>query len=215
MNWNELEVVWKHQELPLGTSADVAMLKNTFESKRRQLAAALAARDWAEASAGVLVAVVYARIAWGIGKEAWPIVVAIIVILGVTAFFVKERIRSRRNRLGTHSPLMEKLSADIAELDHQRHLLLTLWRWYLGPIAFAIGIFAITLLRVAAIQLPPELLATLLKQPFIWALLIITVAGIGFLLWFVWVINRKTVHLRIEPRLDELRKLQRELTTSP
>ncbi|HEY4248860.1 MAG TPA: hypothetical protein VGM64_18700 [Lacunisphaera sp.] len=215
MNWNDLEAVWKHQELPAGACADVAMLKNAFESKRRQLAMALAVRDWAEASAGILVAAVYARIGWAIGRDAWPMVTAIIVILMVTVFFVRERIRSRRKRLGAHSPLLEKLNADIAELDHQRDLLLNLWRWYLGPITFAMAIFTLTLLRVAIIRLPPELWATLLQQPLIWALLIITGTGIGFLLWFAWVINRKAVQKRIEPRLEELRKLQRELIGSP
>jgi len=215
MNWSDYEAVWKRQELPVGTSSDIATLQNAFETKRRKLATALIVRDWAEASAGIAVSLAYARIWWSIGREAWPLVIAMILILGVTAFFVKERMRTHRNRLGAQAPLLTKLSADIAELHHQRRLLLTLWWWYLGPIALAVAVFATTLLRIAVIQLPPELLATLLKQPFIWALLAITVVGIGLLLWFGWVINRRAVRKRIEPRLDELEKLQRSLLTSP
>jgi len=215
MNWSDYEAVWKRQELPVGVTSDMATLQNTFETKRRKLATALVVRDWAEASAGILVSLVYARIWWAIGREAWPLAIAILLILGVTAFFVKERLRTHRNRVGAHAPLLAKLSADIAELRHQRRLLLTLWWWYLGPIALAVALFAITVLRVAVIQLPRELLATLLQQPFVWALLIITVVGIGSLFWFGWVINRHTVRKRIEPRLDELERLQRALLTSP
>lgn len=213
MNWSDYEAVWKRQELPVGVTSDIATLKNTFETKRRKLATALIVRDWAEASAGILVSLVYARIWWAIGKEAWPLAIALILILGVTTFFVKERMRTHRNRLGAHATLLAKLSADIAELHHQRHLLLTLWWWYLGPIALAIALFAFTVLRVAVIQLPPELLATLLGQPFIWGLLAVTVVGIGLLLWFGWVMNRRAVRKRIEPHLDELEKLQRSLLT--
>jgi hypothetical protein len=215
MNWNDYEAVWKRQELPVGAGSDIGMLKNTFEIKRRKQAAALVVRDWAEASAGIVGSLAYARIWWSIGREAWPLAIAMILILGVTAFFVKERMRTHRNRLGAQAPLLAKLSADIAELNHQRHLLLTLWWWYLGPIALAIAIASFTILRVAIIQLPPELLATLLQQPLIWALLIITVGGIGCLLWFGWVINLNAVRKRIEPRLTELEKLQRSLLTSP
>ena len=37
MNWNDYEAVWKRQELPVGADADLATLRETFETKRRKM----------------------------------------------------------------------------------------------------------------------------------------------------------------------------------
>ena len=39
MNWNDYEAVWKRQALPVGADADLATLRETFETKRRKMAA--------------------------------------------------------------------------------------------------------------------------------------------------------------------------------
>ena len=73
MNWNDWEMIWRRQEKPVGAAADVAVLKQTFEEKRRKLARNLFVRDVAEAAAGVFVSLVLAYLGWHLKKIAWPI----------------------------------------------------------------------------------------------------------------------------------------------
>ncbi len=214
MNWNDYETAWKCQELPVAAPADLTGLKDTFESKRRKMAATLFARDLIEGSAGLFVSGVYARMWWLIGKDAWPLALAIALMLGVSVFFIRERIRTHCNRLGPQTPLLAKLTADITELHHQRNLLLNLWKWYLGPITGAMGIFVLTMLRIAVLRIRSETLAMLWRHPLVWGLLLFTLIAATALIWFVWKLNRRAVQKQIEPRLVELEKLRADLLSA-
>ena len=99
MNWNDYEAVWKRQELPVGADADLTALKETFETKRRKLAATLLIRDWTEISACAVVVAFYAWFWRSIGPSGWPMAVAMLLILGVAGVFLRERRRTRRKRL--------------------------------------------------------------------------------------------------------------------
>lgn len=204
MNWNDYEAIWKRQELPVGTGADPAALKATFETKRRKLAATLFVRDTVEASAGVIVAAVFALKWWNQGKAGWPVSIAIVLVLGVTGGFIKERIRAHRLRLGADAPLMARLEAEIAELRHQRRLLLSVLTWYVPPCVGAI----LVVLATGVLNAPTGALAD--HWPFYGAYL----ALLGGLVWFVHWLNRRAVRKQIEPRLAELEKLHRDLLSS-
>jgi hypothetical protein len=212
MNWNDYEAIWKRQELPVGSNADLATLKGTFETKRRKLAATLFARDLLEVSSGLFVSGVFAYTWWHIGKEGWPMAFAIALIFGVSGFFVRERFRARRLRLGVDAPLLTKVEADIAELRHQRHLLLNVWSWYLAPLAAALVIVSATLARIAIIKAPPGILATLWAHPaaLAWIILYFAIV-VPLCFWGTWAVNRRAVRKQIEPRLEELEQLHREL----
>lgn len=125
MNLHDFEAIWKRQELPRGAEADLAALRATFAAKNRKLAATLLVRDLAEASAGLLVAAVMGFVGWKLGPTAWPVAVAVALVLGVTGFFLWERVRAHRRKLGAEAAILAKLDADIAELGHQRQLLLS------------------------------------------------------------------------------------------
>ena len=215
MNWNDYEAVWKHQKLPVGVDADLADLKETFEAKQRKMAKGLFARDILEGSTGLLVSGVFANVWWHVGKQGWPMAFAIALILGVSGFFVRERIRAHRLRLGADAPLLAKIEADIAELRRQRHLLLNLWSWYLAPLAAAIVIIGATLARITIIKAPPGFLAALWENPAAVALIIAyVVIVLPLCFWGVWTLNRRAVRKQIEPRLEELEKLHRDLLSS-
>jgi len=205
MNWNDCEAIWKRQELPVGAGADLAALKSTFETKRRKLAATLLVRDCVEASAGMVVAVFFAFLWWKQGKAGWPLLLAIMWVTGV---FIKERIRTHRQRLGAEAPLLARLEAEIGELQHQRRLLLSVWNWYLLPCVAAILIVLATTLLNA----PAGVLAGhwLVLGGFFGAYL----ALVGGLVWLVWTLNRRAVRKQIEPRLEELETLHHDLLSS-
>jgi hypothetical protein len=201
MNWNDYEAVWKRQELPVGPDADLAALKETFETKRRKLAATLLIRDWTEISACVVVVAFYAWFWRSIGPSGWPMAIAMLLILGVAGVFLRERRRTRRKRVGADAPLLAKIEADLGELHHQRQLLLNVWAWYLAPCAGAVLIQVGVMIRRAK---PWE--AT--REPLV-------LLGLGLclalFLWFAWAINGRAVRKQIEPRLDELEKLRRDI----
>ena len=214
MNWNDYEAVWKRQELPVGVAADLSELRATFETKRRKLAAILLARDLLEAGAGLFVAGVFAFFWTRMGAAGWPMAFAIALVLGVSGFFVRERIRARRVRAGVAASLLAKVEADIAELQHQRRLLLSVWAWYLGPLAGAIIIVVATVVRILISKAPPGFLAALRESPVVLAWIILYFAVIlPVCFWGVWALNRRAVRKGIEPRLEELAKLQRDLLT--
>jgi hypothetical protein len=204
MNWSDYEAVWKRQELPRGEDADLASLRATFETKSRKLRGILWVSDMAEAGAGLLVSVALAFIWRQQGVKGWPIAFAIILTLGVTAVFIRERARAHRSRLGPEAALLQKVEADIAELHLRRRLLLGLWKWYLGPCVAAIFI----------------VIATIMFNAPAWALTghLIFLAGfvpmMGFLLWFAWHINQQARRKQLEPRLAELEKLRSDLLSS-
>ena len=205
MNLSDYEAVWKRQEPPVETKADIANLRATFASKSRKLYATLLVRDLTEAVAGVIVAMAYSFFWWQFGKVGWPLSVAIVLILGVAGFFVRERFRARRNRVSPDAPLVVKVQADLAELCHQRRLVLKLWYWYFAPIAAAMAIQYTVLFQMA----PP---GSLIRDP-----IFILVFGVfpGLLIfWLVWILNRQALRKRIEPRLAELEKLHRELLST-
>jgi hypothetical protein len=215
MNWNDYEALWQRQKLPAGVSADVAELRRTFETKRRQFAKTLQVRDYVEAAAGVLVAGVFAEVWWRMGSDGWPIGVAIGLVLSVTGFFLRERVRVYRHRLGPEATVRAKLEAELAELNHQRRLLLSVPTWYLLPCAGAIACFSFALFRKVAHTLPPGFFEKLFDHP----LLVASILGyflviLPLVFWGIWALNRRAVRKGIEPRLAELEKMRQALVSS-
>ncbi len=197
MNWSDYEAVWKRQELPRGADADLASLRETFETKSRKLGRALLVSDIAEAAAGVLVSVALGFIWRQQGVKGWPIAVAILLTLGVTAVFIRERVRAHRRRLGLDAPLLLKIEADIAELRHRRRLILNVWWWYLTPLGAAITIVCLTIAR---------------QRPYVdWVFLSAYFVFCAVLFVGIWAMNRRAVRKQLEPRLAELEKLRSDL----
>ena len=201
MNWNDYEAVWKRQELPVGANADLPALFASFESRSRKMHAALMVRDLAEAGAGVLVSGFYVFFWMKMGKGAWPMAIAIVLILGISAIFVRERFRAHLYRRSADAPLLAKVESDIALLRHQRSMVRSLWIWYLGPCSAAMFIQFFVIYRREPAWSP-------LHEPVI---LLIFGSFFALLFWFAWEINRRALRKRIVPRLAELEKLHREI----
>jgi len=200
MNANDYESIWQRQTLPDGAGVDLPALRRTFEAKRRKLARVLMVRDLVEASAGILVALFFAYRGWVMGPAGWPIALSVALLLGVAVFFLRERLRTRREKLGPDATLLAKLEGDLAELRHQRRLLLNVTTWYLTPCLASLVIFAATL---GAFTLP-TLARDWLFQLGYWTFVL-------FLYWRIRGLNHRVVRTQIEPRLAELEELRRDL----
>jgi hypothetical protein len=200
MNWDDLKTIWNRQNMPAGPAADLAALERGFETKRRRLARGLFRRDIVEAAAGLFVSGVFAYTGWQMGRMGWPIGLAVVLMLGLTGFFIRERVRAHRLRLGADAPLLAKIEADLAELRHQRRLLLSVGKWYLAPCIAAAVIFGGTTMVHAPIVLSAKLLAG-----------VIMLFVLALTCWGVWALNRWAVRKQLEPRLEELEKLHQAL----
>lgn len=205
MNWSDYESVWKRQPLPLGEKADVGELKQSFETKSRKFEAAIRVRDYAEATAGIVVAVAYVFFWWKLGASGWPMGIAMALVLGVSGFFLRERFRARRRRVGPEVPLLAKVEGDIVELRHQGRLVEKLWGWYLGPVAGAMAIQLWVIMQHVAPWIPP-------RDPwFIAGMVFPILLVIVFVIGFVWWMNQRALRRQLRPRLAELEKLRDEL----
>lgn len=199
---NEWDFIWRRQKLPEGKTADIATLLANFEAQRRKQARTFWLRDIGEASASLLVAVVFGVIALKspkLGYWIWP---AVLLVLGVGSVFVRERLRARKLKTDPAKPLLEKLGADIAELRHQRRLLLNLGVRYFAPLSGAMLLIGGSMALNAS---PTAVL--MLHDPFVISWLVgyaLLCIGLGA---FAWMSIRRTVRKRIEPRLEELVKL--------
>ncbi len=210
MNWSDYEAVWKRQPLPVGASADVQELRAGFEAKRRKLAANLQVRDWSELAAAGFLVFVYLKFWVKVGAAGWPMIFAILFILVPAVFFVRERLRVRRQRLGPDASLLAKVEADLAELQHQRQLLRNIWYWYLAPCCGA-GLVHLGVIMHVATQRNPGA-----AMPFAVAcvLLVGTLFVMAGTLWLVARLNRRVVEKKFEPRIAELEKLRHDLIAS-
>ena len=204
MNWDDVKSAWRRQNEPRLSEADLASLRQSLEAKQRKLARTLFWRDIREAAAGLFVAGVFALRGWRGGRSYWPLAVSVALVLGVTGFFIAERIRSRRQRLGAGASLLAKVEAGLAELRRQRRLLLNVSLWYIAPlfVAWAIGFLTSLANTPAHRHRHPVFLVCYL------------LIGIPFMTWGVRALNHRAVRRKIEPRLAELESLRADLLSA-
>jgi hypothetical protein len=199
MNWNEWEFLWRHQPLP--PAVDISKLQTDFESRSRRMQRTLRFRDFGEAVAGLVVALTLLALEHRLGGPAWPIIVAIFLTLGVSAFFIFERIRVFRRRLGPDASLLNKVEWDLAELRRQRRLLSQVALWYLLPLFLAELCVTFTIASRAQTWEPQ-------RNP-------LFLGGcVGFFLLcngFVWRLNARAVCRQLDPRIAELDALRQSL----
>jgi hypothetical protein len=141
---------------------------------------------------------------WHLGRAGWPFVIVVALILGVSAFFVRERIRARRSRTGPGASVLEKVGADLALLRRNRALLANVAAWYIAPL-FAAELIVVATIRANAkpweLQRDPVFLSG-----FILVLLAVNA--------WAWAINRRAVRRTIDPRIAELEKLRNDLLSA-
>lgn len=195
MNWDELRNVWERQPVSPLKLPEWSRCEREFVARQRQAERGLFWRDLREAGAGFFFAATLAYVGWHMGRAGWPLSLAVLLVLGLSGFFIRERVRTRREQPPIDAPLLTRLDAAIAELERQRHLLTHIKSWYLAPVLLAGAIFGATVLLNA----PLPTLPLILVAGFMAAIL-------GLCSWLVIVINRRAVRLSIEPRLHELRE---------
>ncbi len=203
MNWSDYEAIWRRQPLPVGATADVAVIRASFDVHSRKMAATLRVSDFAEALAGVAGMIAFAAIWWKMGWSGWPVGGALVLVARVTWVFFGERRRVRQTRPTADAPMVERVEADIVELRRRRELVQRIWWWYLGPVAAAVGLVVLAfVLRAQAWQREGLILFLGGFTP-LWLITL----GVA------WWINRQALRQRIEPRLAELEKLRSALLT--
>jgi hypothetical protein len=210
MSWNDWEAAWRRQEPPVGATADVETVKQSFEANRRKLARTVLMRNVIEGGTGIVLTPVMVLITLHYGGAGWPLAISTALLFGVTCVFIVDLVRSFRRRVGPGASMLAKIDAEIAELRHQRRLISTWWAWYLVPGVAAGVIGLVTLGRLNYGESPPGFLTNLLTTPITLAWIIVLVAIPSYFLCGVWRDLRKAIK-NVQLRLDELEKLRRYL----
>jgi hypothetical protein len=211
MNLSDYEAIWKRQSLPVGTATDPGELRATFEAKRRKMEGTILLRNYIEGVGGIIASIGFGWLTWSMGLFGWPILLGLTVIAGVSCVFLYDLWRFRQRRVGPEASLLVKLEANITELRHQRGFISHYAKWYLTAYGTALLLLVYGCWQKVRHGAPPEYLVTLLTTPITAAWIsILLVVPIGATVWW-WVDVQKAIRLRIDPRLEELEKLHREL----
>jgi len=214
MNWNDWEMIWRHQELPAGAGADLAILKQTFEPKRRKLRRGLLVRNILEGFGGAFISALLAVGGWRLGAGGWRLGLGTTLIFGVSLVFVFDFFRAHRSRLTPSATLLAKIETEITELRHQRRLIANIGTWYFLPYILAIGLIGNALWDRNDRHAPPGLLHELLTTPASLGWIVIMLTFTTAALWWAWRAHLKIVRNRLDPRLDELEKLLCDILSS-
>jgi hypothetical protein len=202
MNWDDLTEAWRKQPQEGVPSARYEVLKAKFEKESRRLARRLFWRDIRELLAALLVVFAFGKAAIRKGPDGWPLWIATILVLGVAAGFLKERIRAHRKKTGPNASLLEKIDADLGELKYQRQILLKVGTWYLGPCVLS------WLIVMASTRFHG--LGGYLRTPLQMGAYF---AGSIVLFWFILKLNRRAVRKGIEPQIADLERLKNGLVS--
>jgi hypothetical protein len=197
MNWSDCESAWKRQPVAPASPAEIRSLESGFETKRRQMASARLLRSVIEVSMGPIVCIGIAGMWWFTGRGGWPTIAAILLIHGGFGAFWFACRRSRAQEASADAPLLVKVDSDIARLQRERRRLLTMRSSVYGTV-------------IAAALLIPFVLWLAhdrSRDSFAVAFSIYYSAT----LVIGWLLNRREVRTRIDPRLDELEKLRQAL----
>jgi MFS family permease len=204
MNLNDWEFIWRRQEPPEGVDADIERLRESFDVSHRRLERALLVRDVSESLAGVFAAAVMGAFGWHMGRSGWPFILVVALILGVSAFFVRERIRTRRIKPDPGASVLEKVDSDLQLLRRSRKLLATIAVWYIAPLFLSELIVVVT---IASHAKPWDLQ----RDPVFMGVFILFLAAVNA---WAWDLNRRALRKRIEPRIAELEKLRGDLLST-
>lgn len=204
MNWNDISAAWERQEGRPMTRPVRAAWESNFEQQRRKRARGLFWRDLREAIAGLAAAVFFACCAWkrrASVAQSWPLVIAVTILTAIVIFFLMERFRARRQRVGPAASLLARLDAELSEMRHQQRLLMNVAKWYLGPIiaswALVLGSIVLTVPHG-----PPKHLVFLTIYIFL-----------AFML-FGWCYRRnRSCARRFEPQIAELENIRRQISS--
>jgi hypothetical protein len=210
MNWNDWEIIWRHQELPVGAGADLAILRQTFEAKRRKLQLGLLLRNVSEGFGGVFMSTLVMVAGWRFGAGGWRLGVGTTLIFGVSLVFVFDFFRAHRLRLTSSATLLARIEAEISELRHQRRLIANIGTWYFLPYIGAFVLIGSALGDVIGRTVLHEILTT--PAALRW---IITILTFGYgATWCAWRAHVKVIRNGLNPRLAELEKLRRDILSS-
>ncbi|HUJ27009.1 MAG TPA: hypothetical protein VLW85_13375 [Myxococcales bacterium] len=196
MKWTDCEDAWRRQPAGAATAAEIAALQAGFEATSRQLARRRRLRAAIEMSMGPLVSIAIACRWLFTGRGGLATLVAILLILGG---FTASWLMCRRSRQAPSqdAPLLVKVEADIAGLESDRRLLVTMRTSVYG------AVIAVVLLVPFVIYIAIDRRADSFAVAFSIYFSATLIAG--------WLLNRREVRRRIDPRLDELEKLREAL----
>jgi hypothetical protein len=199
MNWDDLTFAWRSQPPETISETTFDAMKNRFEKKSRRLKHTLFRRDALEVACGLFVIYIFANATFH-RAPAWLLWLALLPLVGVVTILLKERIRAHRTQPDPNASFLERVDADLAELQHQTTILNNIVTWYLGPIALS---WFLVMVGTGFHGLGGHLRTP--RQIIVYFICCV------ILMWLVWHLNHRAVQKCITPKITELEQLKNEL----
>ena len=206
MDIDELRDLWRSQDASDGPPFDEDAILRRCQSERRRFNRTIVWRDLREVGAAILVA------AWFIfcGSKSWPgggiwtFHLTAASALGVSAFFIIDRVIQRRRAPLLYEAPGHCIAAYHREVTHQIWLLRNVLWWYLLPVAIGISLPLVQMTYVATRGTAPWLVAGVM----------LGVAVICAVVYYgIYQLNQHAVRTDLEPRRARLEALLHDLVS--
>ena len=208
MNFDDWQELWQKQTP--SRSPDTAALQATIRRVRAEARAfdrAILWRDLREIVAALAAATIFAGMARACtleGAPAWSLTLAWLAAvppLGVAAFLVSDRLRTRRLRPTGAGTVLSEIDHALAELRHQQRLLMNVTWWYLLPLATSAALVMVHPIAVTASSGTVRLV-----------LVTFTAALLAAVNYPIWRLNRRFALRKLAPRIEQLERERRDLS---
>ncbi len=178
-------------------------------SKRgRTLNRRVVVRDVTEAGLALGMACLFLWVAT-VSPVAWPWVGAGLLVLGVGAIFVRERMRGAARTFTVHD-VRAGLEFAIAEVEHQMQLLRSATTWYLAPMAAVVILVLVGTVLGVRTEVGPEVWAR--GRTSLYLAIGAIVPLIAAMFGVVWWLNQRTVTRQLVPHRNHLVQALQDLT---
>jgi len=202
MTFDELQKTWQSQQSSLNLSIDPNLLLREVKRNKRYFESIIFWRDVREVGIAFPLAAFFLYI--GLKTGAWPLALLGLLVVGVGAFMIVDRIIQKKKRVRLTEPLADCINCSLKQVVHQIWLLKNVLWWYLLPPSIGIGVFLVwTILDVVGGAGSPTAkeLASVLSFLFAYALCCF------LLYWGIYYLNQRAVRKDLIPRKQELEQL--------
>lgn len=194
MNFDELQDTWQKQNASGQVEIKEDALLSLIRRNHHTLEGTLSRRDTIEIIVALLLIPVWIWL--GFTKALpWTWYLVIPGLIWIAGFLFRDRMQQRNRKPHPGNSLCESVDLSLAQVSHQIHLLKTILRWYLLPVALPLFVFVIHF--------------HWLDRSFWGGAHHLIVNGLIF--WGLYELNQWTVRKELEPRLKELREFSDSL----
>lgn len=204
MNFEDWREIWRNGSANAAPDATAVLhIAHEVRGKARHFERMVAWRDAREILGALLVAAVFAVVAWlnlSAGRPSWTCWIAAALPLGVAVFLLVDRTRARRHSRPRGETVSVELERAIEQARHQFWLLTNVQWWYFLPLGASVATIALHVLLYSSES---------------WAVRVAVASLMGAvtvgLYVALWRLNQRVAHGELRAWIDELEDRRQQL----